>query len=71
MVKKITASDVVAAQKTWGEGIVAIAAAHSSDGDFEAQAREHINSLYAYDISDVMFKLTLACLLYTSDAADD
>jgi len=53
-------ADVVAAQKTWGEGIVAISTVHKDGGDFAARATEHINSLYAYGETAVMFKPTLA-----------
>ena len=60
MERNISESDVLAAQKVWGEGIVAIAATHSSGGDHEARARQHINELYAYGLSNVMFKPTLA-----------
>ena len=56
----ITEADVVAAQTEWGEGIVAIAAVHSADGDFTARATEHIETLYAYGETPVMFKPTLA-----------
>lgn len=56
----ISEADVVAAQTEWGNGIVAIAGVHSAGGDFEARATEHINSLYAYGETPVMFKPTLA-----------
>ncbi|MEM6534722.1 MAG: phosphoribosyl-AMP cyclohydrolase [Pseudomonadota bacterium] len=56
----ITEADVVAAQTTWGEGIVAISSVHTAGGDYEARATEHINSLYAYGDTAVMFKPTLA-----------
>ncbi len=58
--KGITKDDVIAAQKEWGEGIVAISSVHTADGDYEARASEHINDLYAYGETDVMFKPTLA-----------
>lgn len=48
------------AQQAWGDGIVRIAKAHSDDADFEAVAREHIETLYAYDLGPVLFKPTLA-----------
>ena len=57
---KITEADVIAAQKEWGEGIVAIAKVHSDGGDYSARATEHINTLYAYGETPVMFKPTLA-----------
>lgn len=57
---KISEADVVAAQKEWGQGIVAISKVHTDKGDYKARAAEHINTLYAYGESDVMFKPTLA-----------
>ena len=56
----VTVADVENAQKEWGEGIVAIAAAHSSEGDYIGRGRLHVESLYAYDISPVLFKPTFA-----------
>ena len=56
----VTVADVENAQKAWGEGVVAIAAAHSSEGDYIGRARLHVESLYAYDISPVLFKPTFA-----------
>jgi len=56
----ITEAQVIAAQQAWGEGIVAISAVHSANGDYTARATEHINTLYAYGMTDVMFKPTLA-----------
>ncbi|MEM9709854.1 MAG: phosphoribosyl-AMP cyclohydrolase [Pseudomonadota bacterium] len=51
---------VLEAQTAWGEGIVAIAKAHTDGSDFKGRAEEHINELYAYGDTDVMFKPTLA-----------
>lgn len=56
----VTETEVLAAQQAWGEGIVAIASTHTAGGDYEARATEHINTLYAYGQTDVMFKPTLA-----------
>jgi len=56
----ISKQDVINAQKSWGEGIVAIAKAHKTGGDFKQCAIDHVNDLYAYGITDVMFKPTLA-----------
>lgn len=57
----ITAEEVTAAQTAWGEGIVAIGAVFSEDGDYSARAAEHIATHYAYgDDSAVLFKPTLA-----------
>ena len=56
----VTVADVENAQKEWGECVVAIAAAHSSEGDYIGRGRLHVESLYAYDISPVLFKPTFA-----------
>ena len=56
----ITEQAVVDAQTTWGNGIVAISSVHAEGGDYKARATEHINDLYAYDDTAVMFKPTLA-----------
>ena len=51
---------VIDAQKTWGEGIVAIAKVHADGGDYAARAAEHVKDLYAYGETNVMFKPTMA-----------
>ena len=56
----ITEELVIAAQKAWGDGIVRIAAAHTNGEDFEQAAKDHINDLYNYGASNVLFKPTLA-----------
>ena len=56
----ISKEDVLQAQKIWGEGIVAIADVHKNGGDFKKCATDHVKSLYAYGLTDVMFKPTLA-----------
>ena len=56
----ISEQAVIDAQKTWGEGIVAIAKVHADGGDYAARATQHIDDLYAYGETDVMFKPTLA-----------
>ncbi|MEM1105214.1 MAG: phosphoribosyl-AMP cyclohydrolase [Pseudomonadota bacterium] len=56
----VTEAEVLAAQEAWGDGIVAISTVHTEGGDFETRAREHIDTLYAYGVSPVMFKPTLA-----------
>merc|ERR1719313_1753843 len=57
---EMTKEMVEAAQKAWGDGIVEIAAAHTAGGDFVQAATDHINTLYAYELSPVLFKPTLA-----------
>jgi len=56
----ISEQTVIDAQQTWGEGIVAISMVHADGGDYAARATEHINDLYAYGETSVMFKPTLA-----------
>ncbi|QFT77743.1 phosphoribosyl-AMP cyclohydrolase [Erythrobacter sp. THAF29] len=57
----ITAEEVAAAQKEWGEGIVAIGQTFTNGGDYRSRAEEHIRTHYAYgDDATVLFKPTLA-----------
>ena len=58
----LTLDEVHSAQTAWGNGIVAIASAHSSGCDFVSIARNHVDTLYAYGISKVLFKPTLAAI---------
>ena len=53
-------AEVKDAQRAWGEGIVAIAAAHTNGGDYIGLATDHVNKLYAYQMGPVLFKPTLA-----------
>lgn len=56
----ITAEEVEAAQKAWGEGIVTIGKTFTDEGDFKAAADEHIKKFYAYGAdATVLFKPTL------------
>lgn len=57
---EISEQAVIDAQKTWGQGIVEIAAMHTKGEDFKTRASDHVKSLYAYGDSKVMFKPTLA-----------
>jgi hypothetical protein len=59
---KITKADVAHAQKLWGEGVVAIGK-HCKDNDerkCQTFAASMIDKMYAYDISTVLFKPTMA-----------
>ena len=58
--QQISEQAVLDAQEAWGEGIVAIAEIHAEGGDYAARATEHINDLYAYGETNVMFKPTMA-----------
>ena len=56
----VTVAEVKDAQRAWGEGIVAIATAHTNGGDYVGLAKDHVNTLYAYQMGPVLFKPTLA-----------
>jgi len=58
----ITEAEVVQAQKEWGDGIVRIGKAFTEKGDYSKVAMEHIQNLYGYDLSSVLFKPTLASI---------
>ncbi len=61
MIEATMSQDLVRdAQQAWGDGIVRIAAAHTAGEDFEAIARDHVATLYAYELGPVLFKPTLA-----------
>merc|ERR1712151_1114500 len=57
---QVTLAKVTAAQKAWGDGIVAISKSFTDGGDYEQVARDHINNLYGYAQGEVLFKPTLA-----------
>ena len=56
----VSLAEVKDAQRAWGEGIVAIAAAHTNGSDYVGLATDHVNTLYAYQMGPVLFKPTLA-----------
>ena len=56
----ITKTEVMAAQRAWGDGIVDISRVYKEGGDYEARALAHIKSMYAYGDTIVLFKPTLA-----------
>ena len=58
----VNVSDVESAQQAWGAGIVAIALAHSTGGDYVSIATNHVNTLYSYQMGPVLFKPTLAAI---------
>lgn len=58
----ITEQEVIEAQLAWGEGIVNIGNVYSEGGDYRKAAADHINKFYAYDLSLVLFKPTLAAV---------
>ena len=58
----ISEAEVLEAQQVWGDGVVAIGEAYSNDGDYQALAVEHVDTLYAYDEGTVLFKPTKAAV---------
>ena len=56
----ITEREVVEAQREWGEGIVRIGKVYSDGGDYRKEAADFIEAQYAFDLSLVLFKPTLA-----------
>ncbi|NKQ41487.1 MAG: hypothetical protein HF962_07955 [Sulfurovum sp.] len=56
----ITKSEVVDAQKSWGNAIVAIGKAYTDKGDYVAEAQKTLDTLYNYKNGTVLFKPTLA-----------
>ena len=56
----ITAEEIADAQKTWGDGIVAIGKAFTDKGDFVKAAENHLDTLYAFEAGTVLFKPTKA-----------
>ena len=58
----VTVTEVESAQKAWGDGIVAIATAHRNGDDYVSIARNHVETLYAYGETNVLFKPTLAAV---------
>ena len=56
----MTKEQVLEAQDQWGQGIVNIGRDFMEKKDYTQTAKDHIDSLYAYDISTVLFKPTKA-----------
>lgn len=59
-VMSITKQQIEDAQAAWGEGIVRISAAHTNNEDYTQVAHDHVQTLYAYGLTPVLFKPTLA-----------
>lgn len=51
---------LTAIKDAWGEGIVNIGQVHTANGDYRGAATDHINTFYAFEEGDVLFKPTLA-----------
>jgi hypothetical protein len=57
---EIKKEEILKAQELWAQGVVNIGKAYESKTDFEAEAKKHVETLYAYDESPVLFKPTKA-----------
>ena len=62
MSQSITRQQIEDAQAAWGEGIVRISAAHTQGEDYVQVAHDHVQTLYAYGLTSVLFKPTLAAV---------
>ncbi len=67
----IERKNVLAAQNAWADGIVAIGKVFLEKGDYKARAKEHIDTLYAYGVTPVLFKPTLASAVPFRGSFDD
>ena len=56
----LTEAEILTAQKTWADGIVAIGRAYTEGKDYRAVAAQLVDDLYAYDEGKVLFKPTKA-----------
>ncbi len=56
----ITIDEIHRAQETWGTGIVTIGKIYTDGGNYLKAAREHLNTLYAFEAGPVLFKPTKA-----------
>jgi hypothetical protein len=62
---------IEAAQQAWGDGIVNISSAHTTDADYVQIAHDHVDTLYAYGLTPVLFKPTLAAEQQFRSTFDD
>ena len=56
----ITRQEVLNIQKKWSDGLLKIAEKHLNNSDYKQEAITFIESLYAYNLGEVLFKPTLA-----------
>ena len=58
--KSINIQEINQAQKTWGDGIIAIGKYYLNGEDYKEAAEKHIDDLYAYQFGEVLFCPTRA-----------
>lgn len=56
----LTEDKIIEAQNQWAQGIVDIGKAKTTGGDYQAEAKKLLESLYGYDKGEVLFKPTKA-----------
>ena len=56
----ITEKEVINAQKEWADSIISIGDTFLKNGDYQSEAEQTLKKLYAFDISNVLFKPTFA-----------
>jgi len=56
--KDIEKNEILKAQEKWKNGIIDIGNKYINDLNYEERAIEHIKELYAYGVTDVLFKPT-------------
>ncbi|MCH2183603.1 MAG: hypothetical protein MK108_16515 [Mariniblastus sp.] len=66
----ITTDQVTSAQEVWGAGVVQIGNAYTNNEDYTQTATDHVNNLYAYGMSPVLFKPTKAAQIQFRDTTD-
>ena len=57
----ILEEDVLKIQKAWSEGLLKIVDKYHKHLDYIGETSEFIDSMYGYDLGEVLFKPTLAC----------
>ena len=57
---KISEQEVIESQKLWADNIIEIGSLYINNSDFKTKAYNFVKNFYAYEISNVLFKPTLA-----------
>lgn len=60
MIKTITKEEILHVQKQWGDSIVQIGEAYSTQKDYKKLAENHVTKFYGYHEGTVLFKPTKA-----------
>lgn len=61
---------VASAQDAWGSGVVQMGQAYTNSEDYKQIATDHVNNLYAYGLSPVLFKPTKAAHIQFRNSPD-